>query len=67
MSSDYSYDEQGQFFPFFILTLTGIVTVPLTYTPSPEPRPRCACATDQDQLQVRACGYCRVAQVSTEA
>ncbi|KAM0338865.1 hypothetical protein ACHAPU_011182 [Fusarium lateritium] len=32
MSSDYSYDEQGQFFPFFILTLTGIVTVPLTYT-----------------------------------
>ncbi|UPK89833.1 hypothetical protein LCI18_000768 [Fusarium solani-melongenae] len=32
MSSDYSYDEQGQFFPFFILTLTGLVTVPLTYT-----------------------------------
>ncbi|KAF4981344.1 hypothetical protein FZEAL_2829 [Fusarium zealandicum] len=32
MSSGYSYDEQGQFFPFFILTLTGLVTVPLTYT-----------------------------------
>ncbi|KAK5989897.1 Translocation sec63-like protein [Cladobotryum mycophilum] len=32
MSSDYSYDEQGQFFPFFILTLTGLVTLPLTYT-----------------------------------
>ncbi|KAM5351230.1 hypothetical protein ACJ41O_003953 [Fusarium nematophilum] len=32
MSSEYSYDEQGQFFPFFILTLTGLVTVPLTYT-----------------------------------
>ncbi|CAI7623149.1 unnamed protein product [Penicillium pancosmium] len=31
MSSDYTYDEQGQFFPFFILTLTGLVTLPLTY------------------------------------
>lgn len=32
MSSGYSYDEQGQFFPVFILTLTGLVTLPLTYT-----------------------------------
>lgn len=32
MSSDYSYDDQAQFFPFFILTLTGLVTVPLTYS-----------------------------------
>jgi translocation protein SEC63 len=32
MSSDYSYDDQGQFFPFFVLTITGIVTLPLTYT-----------------------------------
>ncbi|KAH7162294.1 Sec63 Brl domain-containing protein [Dactylonectria estremocensis] len=32
MSSEYSYDKQGQFFPFFILTLTGLVTLPLTYT-----------------------------------
>ncbi|EAW07335.1 J domain-containing protein [Aspergillus clavatus NRRL 1] len=31
MSTDYNYDEQGQFFPFFILTLTGLVTLPLTY------------------------------------
>ncbi|KAJ5901701.1 hypothetical protein N7495_002229 [Penicillium taxi] len=31
MSSDYTYDEQGQFFPFFILTLSGLVTLPLTY------------------------------------
>ncbi|KAJ5765152.1 hypothetical protein N7520_004711 [Penicillium odoratum] len=31
MSSDYTYDEQGQFFPFFILTLSGLVTFPLTY------------------------------------
>ncbi|KJZ72963.1 hypothetical protein HIM_07726 [Hirsutella minnesotensis 3608] len=31
MSSDYSYDDQAQFFPYFILTLTGIVTIPLTY------------------------------------
>ncbi|CZR66153.1 related to translocation protein SEC63 [Phialocephala subalpina] len=38
--TDYSYDEQGQFFPFFILTVVGIVTVPLTYSvlkPSTEP------------------------------
>ncbi|PGH30795.1 translocation protein SEC63 [[Emmonsia] crescens] len=31
-STDYNYDEQGQFFPFFILTLTSLVTLPLTYT-----------------------------------
>ncbi|KAL3469664.1 Sec63 Brl domain-containing protein [Aspergillus californicus] len=31
MSTDYTYDEQGQFFPYFILTLTGLVTLPLTY------------------------------------
>ncbi|KAI1997199.1 secretory subunit [Ophidiomyces ophidiicola] len=31
-SKDYNYDEQGQFFPFFILTLTGLVTLPLTYS-----------------------------------
>ncbi|PTU22969.1 hypothetical protein P175DRAFT_0474689 [Aspergillus ochraceoroseus IBT 24754] len=31
MSTDYTYDEQGQFFPFFILTLAGLVTFPLTY------------------------------------
>ncbi|KAI9932103.1 hypothetical protein ASPWEDRAFT_51169 [Aspergillus wentii DTO 134E9] len=30
-STDYNYDEQGQFFPFFILTLSGLVTLPLTY------------------------------------
>ncbi|PKS10276.1 hypothetical protein jhhlp_002027 [Lomentospora prolificans] len=32
MSSDYSYDEEGQFFPFFILTLTSLVTLPLTWS-----------------------------------
>ncbi|QSS65334.1 translocation protein sec63 [Histoplasma capsulatum] len=31
-SRDYNYDEQGQFFPFFILTLSALVTLPLTYT-----------------------------------
>ncbi|KAK2805936.1 secretory subunit [Onygenales sp. PD_10] len=31
-STDYNYDEQGQFFPFFILTLTSLITLPLTYT-----------------------------------
>ncbi|EHY56526.1 secretory subunit [Exophiala dermatitidis] len=30
-SSDYNYDDQGQFFPFFMLTMAGLVTVPLTY------------------------------------
>ncbi len=29
--SEYSYDEGGQFFPFFMLTMVGLVTVPLTY------------------------------------
>lgn len=32
MSTDYTYDEQGQFFPFFVLTVTGLITLPLTYT-----------------------------------
>lgn len=31
-STDYTYDEQGQFFPFFILTITGLITIPLSYT-----------------------------------
>ncbi|KAI1619732.1 translocation protein SEC63 [Exophiala viscosa] len=30
-SSDYNYDDQGQFFPFFMLTMVGLVTLPLTY------------------------------------
>ncbi|KAL8927308.1 MAG: hypothetical protein Q9208_002485 [Pyrenodesmia sp. 3 TL-2023] len=32
MSTDYTYDEQGQFFPYFILTISALVTVPLTYS-----------------------------------
>lgn len=32
MSTDYTYDEQGQFFPYFILTISGLITVPLTYS-----------------------------------
>ncbi|MCJ1308537.1 secretory subunit [Agyrium rufum] len=32
MSTDYTYDDQGQFFPFFILTISSLVTLPLTYT-----------------------------------
>ena len=31
MSTDYNYDDQGQFFPFFVLTLTSLITLPLTY------------------------------------
>ena len=29
--TDYSYDAEGQFFPFFMLTIVGLVTIPLTY------------------------------------
>ncbi|OCK78072.1 hypothetical protein K432DRAFT_427529 [Lepidopterella palustris CBS 459.81] len=29
-STDYNYDEQGQFFPYFILTITSLVTIPVT-------------------------------------
>ncbi|KAL2356913.1 Sec63 Brl domain-containing protein [Cryomyces antarcticus] len=39
MSTDYNYDEQartcciqGQFFPYFVLTITGLVVVPITYS-----------------------------------
>ncbi|KAL8943887.1 MAG: hypothetical protein Q9216_000781 [Gyalolechia sp. 2 TL-2023] len=32
MSTDYTYDEQGQFFPYFILTISGLITIPLTYS-----------------------------------
>ncbi len=32
MSTDYTYDEQGQFFPYFILTISALVTVPLTFS-----------------------------------
>jgi translocation protein SEC63 len=31
MSSDYNYDAEGQFFPFFLLTIVALFTVPLTY------------------------------------
>ncbi|KAI9783049.1 MAG: secretory subunit [Geoglossum umbratile] len=40
MSTEYNYDEQGQFFPYFILTITGLITFPLTYSllkPSKDP------------------------------
>jgi hypothetical protein len=30
-SSDYNYDAEGQFYPFFILTIAGLITLPLTY------------------------------------
>ncbi|KAK5726035.1 secretory subunit [Elasticomyces elasticus] len=32
MSSEYNYDADAQFFPFFVLTITSIITLPLTYT-----------------------------------
>ena len=30
MSSEYNYDNDAQFFPFFVLTITALITVPLT-------------------------------------
>ena len=30
-SSDYNYDQAGEFYPFFVFTLAAIVTLPLTY------------------------------------
>ena len=32
MSSEYNYDGDAQFFPFFVLTITSLITLPLTYT-----------------------------------
>lgn len=31
MSSEYNYDECAQIFPFFMLTMASLVTLPLTY------------------------------------
>ncbi len=31
MSSEYTYDETGQLWPFFVFTLVFIITLPLTY------------------------------------
>ncbi|KAF8417122.1 Sec63 Brl domain-containing protein [Tirmania nivea] len=32
MSRDYNYDNEGQFFPYFILTMLGLILIPLTYS-----------------------------------
>lgn len=32
MSSEYNYDADAQYFPFFVLTMTGLITLPLTYS-----------------------------------
>lgn len=32
MSNEYNYDNDAQFFPFFVLTVSSLVTVPLTYS-----------------------------------
>jgi len=32
MSTDYQYDDQGQFYPFFFVTLSALVTLPVTYS-----------------------------------
>ncbi|KAF2757157.1 hypothetical protein EJ05DRAFT_539215 [Pseudovirgaria hyperparasitica] len=32
MSTDYNYDDQAQFFPYFILTISALVAIPTTYS-----------------------------------
>ncbi|OTA31637.1 hypothetical protein BTJ68_08132 [Hortaea werneckii EXF-2000] len=32
MSSEYNYDADAQFFPFFVLTVSSLITLPLTYS-----------------------------------
>ncbi|KAF8541424.1 Sec63 Brl domain-containing protein [Trichophaea hybrida] len=32
MSTDYNYDDKGQFFPYFVLTILLLVLVPLSYS-----------------------------------
>ena len=32
MSSEYNYDADAQFFPFFVLTITSLIVLPLTYS-----------------------------------
>lgn len=38
MSNEYNYDNDAQFFPFFVLTVTSLITVPLTYSLLRSPR-----------------------------
>ena len=32
MSSEYNYDTDAQFFPFFVVTIAALITLPLTYS-----------------------------------
>lgn len=32
MSSEYNYDPDAQFFPFFVITISALITLPLTYS-----------------------------------
>lgn len=32
MSAEYNYDTDAQFFPYFVLTITSLITLPLSYT-----------------------------------
>ena len=32
MSTDYNYDTEGAFYPFFILTISSLITLPLSYS-----------------------------------
>ncbi|KAF2492377.1 hypothetical protein BU16DRAFT_584471 [Lophium mytilinum] len=31
-STDYNYDGDGQFFPYFVITITSLITIPVTYS-----------------------------------
>nr|POE73079.1 translocation protein sec63 [Quercus suber] len=58
MSSEYNYDADAQFFPFFVLTVTSLVTLPLTYsllrTPSSHAAPGKAAQITSDFLPEHA-------------
>ena len=32
MSTEYNYDEQGQYFPYFVFTIAAIIAIPTTYS-----------------------------------
>lgn len=54
MSTDYNYDDKGQFFPYFVLTILGLVLVPLTYSTF---KPSKQLGTSKEPL-IKSSDYC---------
>ncbi|KAF2480885.1 Sec63 Brl domain-containing protein [Neohortaea acidophila] len=50
MSSDYNYDTDAQFFPFFVLTVTSLITLPLTYSLLRAPSSQVASSSKASQI-----------------